>query len=124
MKYFEKITILLMAMGSCGCVNFGLGENLLSSRLELRPAPDGFVATQRAGVDRLANEPTWETIRSQSLLSAVREAGYCPGGIASIERKTTDIASIEIGTSRDLVYLGRCKAEAAPATPAGKSGVL
>ena len=102
-------------MGLCGCAKFGMGEELMSSRLELRPVSGGFVATQRAGVDRLANDPTWETMRRQNLAKAVRSAGYCPKGIEDIERKATPVRSIEIGTARDLVYTGRCTQETAPA---------
>ena len=117
MKYSKTSGILLASMGLCGCANFGMGENLMSSKLQLHPVPDGFVATQRAGVDRLANDPTWETIRLQNLLTAVRSAGYCPNGIESVQRKLTPVRSIDIGTSRDLVYNGRCKQADATAGP-------
>ncbi len=118
MKFSEKSGILLLSLALSGCANFGLGESLMSSKLELRPLPEGFVATQRAGVDKLANDPTWETIRRQNLLSAVRAAGYCPQGIESLERSATPVRSVDLGTSRDLVYTGRCRPAQSPAAPA------
>ena len=113
MKISPCCYVLAATLLLCGCV--GLGEGAMSSPLVLQATPGGFVATQRAGIDRLANNPTWESVRRQDLAAAAGKAGYCPKGIASIERQAAAVRNLEIGTSQDLTYFGRCVPDTAPA---------
>ncbi len=101
MKYCVIIIALIPLLGGVSHPGHG--------REAHEHAVGGFVASQRAGVDRLAGNPTWETMRLQDLTVAVQDAGLCPKGIAKIERKAEAVRQIEIGTSRDLVYTGTCK---------------
>jgi len=96
-----------LVLGACS--NWVVGEALVSTSLKLEPSGNGFVATRRAGVDKLSNDPTWETIRRQELAEAVAKAGYCPKGIDSVERTAIPVRRLESGTSQDLVYRGKCK---------------
>ncbi|MFM9966950.1 MAG: hypothetical protein ACKVQK_00905 [Burkholderiales bacterium] len=93
----------------CGCANLGLGEDLLSTPLSVQRVNTGFNATQRAGVDRPANDPTWETIRRQKLAETVTREGICPQGIEAVSRTSRIVRTIEIGSSQELTYSGRCK---------------
>lgn len=98
---------ITFALGACS--NWVVGEGLASSPLKMEPSENGFVATRRVGVDRLSNDPTWETIRRQEIAEAVAKAGYCQKGIDSVERTATPVRTLESGTSQDLVYKGKCK---------------
>ena len=85
----------------------GMGARVMSSPQEITVTNGGFNVTQRAGVDQLAGDPTWETMSRQKILVAAKD--LCASGVASIRREDTPVRSIEFGTSRDLVYDVRCK---------------
>jgi hypothetical protein len=97
------------SLGLSGCANVQWGRETLSSPLVVNRTDAGFSATQRAGVDKLANDPTWETIRRQRLAEAVKLAGICQNGVEGVERRAIAGRTTAIGTVRDLTYTGRCK---------------
>lgn len=108
---FPALCIALTALVLPGCSHLGLGAELLSTPLEVRRTEGGFEATVRAGLDRPANDPTWETVRRQDLAEKARAEGICPAGIEGVQRRHTALRSVESGTSYDLAYSGRCRKE-------------
>ena len=87
-------------------------QDIASWHMTLEATSGGFIARQRAGVDQLANNPTWETIRQQNIERMVREAKLCPNGIEEVVRTDKVVSEVPSGTSRDLTYVGRCKTPA------------
>jgi hypothetical protein len=117
MKSFA-LCIAASALALSGCSVFRFGGELLSSPVEVRQTEGGFIATQRAGIDRPAGDSSWETVRLQNLATKARETGICPAGIEGVERKLEPIREVESGTSYNLTYTGRCKKELPRIAPA------
>lgn len=117
MKFFA-LCIAACALALSGCSIFRFGGDLLSSPVEVRQTQNGFIATQRAGIDRPAGDPSWETVRLQNLADKARETGICPAGIEGVERKLEPMVSVESGTAYAVTYSGRCKKELRRIAPA------